>query len=251
MLLQTACAHIYNPANPQHSLEVRLLLDGGSQRSYITDRVRRLLALEPSGEHQLSIAAFGSRREKPKVCPIVNVGLVTREYSHLSLSLFVVPMICEPLTSQPISACIEENKDLASLDFADPADTSSGLEVDILIGSDYYWSLVTGEICHSDNGPIAIRTRLGWVLSGPTSLGTPEASSVNLITTHVLRADALHSDQESLNATLQSFSELESLGICGPEKTVHDEFIETIAFKDGKYHYPGGNFISHFLTIMN
>ena len=102
VLLQTARAHVHNPSDPQRTLEVRLLLDGGSQRLYITDRVRKLLALEPSGEDRLSIAAFGSRQEKPKVCPIVNVGLRTRGYSHMHLSLFVVPMICEPLAIQPI-----------------------------------------------------------------------------------------------------------------------------------------------------
>ena len=96
VLLQTARTRVHNPSDP---LEVRLLLDGGSQRSYITDRVRKLLALEPSGEDRLSIAAFGSRREKPKLCPIVNVGLMTKGYSHMHLSLFVVPMICEPLAN--------------------------------------------------------------------------------------------------------------------------------------------------------
>ena len=187
VLLQTARANIHNPADPQHTLEVRLLLDGGSQRSYVTERVRKLLTLEPKGEHQLSIAAFGSCREKPKVCPIVNVGLMTKGNSIVHLSLFVVPMICEPLVTQPISTCIEENRHLASLDLADFADTSSNLEVDILIGSDYYWSLVTGEICCGDSGPIAIHTKLGWVLSGPIATTDSEQSSVNLTTTHVLK----------------------------------------------------------------
>ena len=45
ILLRTARAHIHNPSDPHRTLEVRLLLDGGSQRSYITDRVRKFLAL--------------------------------------------------------------------------------------------------------------------------------------------------------------------------------------------------------------
>jgi hypothetical protein len=144
-------------------------------------------------------------------------------------------MICEPLATQPIPACIEENQHLASLDLADFADTSSRFKVDILIGSDYYWSLVTGEICRGDSGPIAIHTKLGWVLSGPIALSDSEQSSVNLITTHVLKADVLQPTLEPLNDTLRSFWELESLSILGPEKTVHDEFVETVTFKDGRY----------------
>ena len=201
----------------------------------MTDRVRKLLVLEPSAEHRLSIATFGSHRKDPRVCPVVNVGLMTRGDSHMYLSLFAVPMICEPIAAQPISACIEKNRHLAGLDLADFADTSSSLEVDILIGSDYYWSIVTGETCRGDVGPIAIHTRLGWVLSGPTSLSGLEQGSVNLVTTHVLRADTVAPNSEPLNDTLKSFWELESLGIQGPEKTVHDEFVERVTFKDGRY----------------
>ena len=42
----------------------------------------RSLALESSGEHRLSIAAFGSRREKPKMCPVVNLVLARRVISQ-------------------------------------------------------------------------------------------------------------------------------------------------------------------------
>ena len=58
---------------------------------------------------------------------------------------------------------------------------------------------------------------------------------MNLTTTHILKADMLQPASESLSDTLNSFWELESLGITGPEKTVHYEFVETVTFKDGKY----------------
>ena len=44
------------------------------------------------------------------------------------------------------------------------------MPIDILIGSDYYWQLVTGSICRGTSGPVAVHTKLGWVLSGPSSL---------------------------------------------------------------------------------
>ena len=65
-------------------------------------------------------------------------------YPNLYFSLFVAPMICEPLVGQPISECIKGNRHLASLELADIAEGTSALAVDILIGSDYYWELVTG-----------------------------------------------------------------------------------------------------------
>ena len=50
-----------------------MLLDGGSQRSYIKDRAAKVLKLETDREQQLSVASFGSTRGGPKVCPIVIV----------------------------------------------------------------------------------------------------------------------------------------------------------------------------------
>ena len=38
--------------------------------------------------------------------------------------------------------------------------------IDILIGFDYYWALVAGEVLKTDGGPIAISSKLGWLLSG-------------------------------------------------------------------------------------
>ena len=64
VLLQTARAPIYNTTTPHHSVEIRLLLDSGSQRSYLSERARRVLGLKPVGEQQLAIATFGSSRSR-------------------------------------------------------------------------------------------------------------------------------------------------------------------------------------------
>ena len=40
ILLQTAWAIVYNPNQPHLTTEVRLILDSGSQRSYVTDKVK-------------------------------------------------------------------------------------------------------------------------------------------------------------------------------------------------------------------
>ena len=47
VLLQTARAMIHNPDLADTSLEVRLLFNGGSQRSYLSERARDLLNLKP------------------------------------------------------------------------------------------------------------------------------------------------------------------------------------------------------------
>lgn len=70
VLLQTALAEIYNPANLSVVRRVRIILDNGSQRSYLTQRIRDELALGSVSTQQLSIAAFGSKRAQAKPCDV-------------------------------------------------------------------------------------------------------------------------------------------------------------------------------------
>ena len=52
--------------------------------------------------------------------------------------------------------------------FPDVSQDSKILGVDLLIGADYLWSFQEGRTIRGEpNDPVAIETRLGWVLSGP------------------------------------------------------------------------------------
>ena len=73
------------------------------------------------------------------------------------LKLFIVPHICDPLTNQTISICTKKYSHLAQLDLADTSHDET-LEVDMLIGSDYYWEFVTGETIRGSEGPVAVGT---------------------------------------------------------------------------------------------
>ena len=145
-----------------------------------------------------------------KICHTVNV-----ERLPLHVSLYVVPTICEPLVGQPIAACTEQHPHLLGLELAN----FSSLSVDVFIGSDYYWELVTGSVCRGSNGPTAAKT--GQVLSGPSSHSEPNQCNVNLSVTHVLHVETFSDDLScTLDDQLRAFCELESLGIQDKEKTV-------------------------------
>ena len=239
ILLQTARTVVYNPSKPKQTVEIRILFDSGSQKSYLTERVMKLLQLKPTGGQTLSIAAFGATQEQTKVCPTVSVGICLKGYPNATLSMYVVPTICKPLSCQPITASVEANDHLISLGIADSADSSSRLPVDILIGCDHYWELVTGGVCRSENGPTAIHTKLGWVLSGPTPTHDVGVhSSTCVVTTHTLQVDSQLADSTQLTEQLRSFWELESLGIHEEEKTLYDDFATTVSFQDGHYKVP-------------
>ena len=41
----------------------------------------------------------------------------------------------------------------------------------MLIGSNFYWNFVTGNVAKSSEGPVAVDSKLGWLLSGPIDSG--------------------------------------------------------------------------------
>ena len=91
----------------------------------------------------------------------------------------------------------------------------------MLIGSDVDWDVVTGEIVRGASGPVAINTRLGWVLSGPVQVGN--VTCVNFTSSHTLQIDG---STDVLEKELQSFRDLESFGIREKEDPVQERFTE-------------------------
>ena len=165
----------------------------------------------------------------------MRLALQTKRGDSQALEVFVVPHICDPITSKTAATCVKTYNHLCQLDLADitPDET---MEVDLLIGSDFYWEFMTGETIRGSEGPIAIisKTTLGWVLSGPTGVAEPKKSVVSLVNAHTLWVEGITTNRE-LDGTLRSFWELESLGI---EKISNDpasdHFSSTLQ-KDGRY----------------
>jgi hypothetical protein len=179
LILQTAQVVVFNPDDPQRSKRVRVVLDSGSQRSYITERLHTELALQTKGEQSMAIVTFGSRGERSRVC---DVRLELRNGRMRDLTVFAVPIICQPLTCQPITLCRDSYKHLKGLPLADSSDGSDTLEVDVLIGCDHYWSFITGKTKRGDNGPVGVHTELGWVLSGPVGPISNTGAQTTLVT---------------------------------------------------------------------
>ena len=65
----------YGPDDPQRSKRVRVVLDSGSQQYCITEQLQTKLGLQPKGEQCMSIVTFGSRGEKSRRCPVIEVRL--------------------------------------------------------------------------------------------------------------------------------------------------------------------------------
>ncbi|XP_065902449.1 uncharacterized protein [Dysidea avara] len=202
VLLQTALSQAYNPRNPSMTYNLRLILDSGSQRSYLTERAKNSLGLDRVKKQKLSIATFGASQSSTTCSDVVRVGISTKDGEGEILDVLVVPHICQPLSAQPIDLCSKIYTHLAPLNLADTHHNDTPLEIDMLVGSDFYWQLTTGDVIRGQMGPVAINTKLGWVLSGPINTDTVDSSTSTVMTVHTFHIDV---EAERLDDTLRSF----------------------------------------------
>lgn len=233
VLLQTAVTTVYGNTE---QVRARIILDGGSQRSYVTNQLRSSLNLKRIRTDTVSIKTFGSSGESTQVCDVVELKIGTKQGESVKLTALSVPLICEPICGQPIEYAQRVFGYLSELELADTPEDTGSSAVDILIGSDYYWRFVTGRVRRGTSGPVAIHTKLGWVLSGPITGPNQGRTSVNLVaSTHVLRVDREPSPSHQLEAQLNQFWDLESIGILSNESSVYDEFTKNISFDGIRY----------------
>ena len=119
--------------------------------------MKEILHLPTKRTESLHIKTFGSIEGQDTVCDIVELSLVTRDGKALKLTALLI----NPLRSQPINHSRECYDYLLGLKLVDSTEIDNVVEVDTLIGSDLDWNLLSAK------GPMAIHTKVGWVLSGP------------------------------------------------------------------------------------
>ena len=145
VLLQTATAEVVLPNNDSSPLNVRLVFDSCSQRSYVTQTVKEKLQLPVVGRDSLLIKTFGQSDARLRTCEVVQVDMKTLCDATVYVQSYVVPVICGPLTQQSTELTQSSYEHLPNLPLADRAG-GGVLAVSILIGVDYYWSLVEDTI---------------------------------------------------------------------------------------------------------
>ena len=180
----------------------------------MTARLVDSLSLNCHHTETMIIKAFKSSRGNKRACKVVHIGLKLKEGGMLELSLLSVPLICESFSCQPITYVQEHLAQIASLSLADHS-YDQELEIDMLIGCDQYWKLVTGQVVRKGKGPVAVDTNLGWVLSGPISEESYPDSVINIAITHSMTIDAYVPEESSqeLDGRLKIFWDLESFRV--------------------------------------
>ena len=131
------------------------------------------------------------------------------------------------------------------------------LPVSILIGADYYWSLVEGTLLMvAPWEPVALATKLGFVLSGPTVVTCDDvhANTVNLTATHALKVESSVINHDDLTSELKKFWDYESFGIYDDSATLYEKFflMNLNLWKEGiKCDYHSRRIMTSFPIILH
>ena len=89
----------------------------------------------------------------------------TLNHEKILVNTFASEM-CLPLNSQTLNFCRQKYRHLSYLNFADSNAENKTPDTDILIGRNDYLESMYDKVVRGESGPVAILTKLGFVLSG-------------------------------------------------------------------------------------
>ena len=212
VVLQTAKTYAFGP-DPNSKQLVRVLFDLCSQRTYISEELKQKLNLKSLKTETLNLNTFRTDKFRKQKCDLIEINLEGRDGSVIRLKPLVFPIICSPLSS---SININEFPHLQGLEFADDFDGSQDC-IDLLVGADQYFQIVSGDTIRgeSENGPVAMSSKLGWLLVGPVINSESDVSDCisNLVIEGNSSYDARKNEDQELVQTLKRFWEIEQCGV--------------------------------------
>ena len=178
VMMQTALVRLINTGDPlnrdKYQHKARLLLDCGSQRTYISQYMADKLRLKEVGKNFLVVHTFGTSKPENIEARVVEFGIRLRNGTMKQLKANVVPSITGKIQRQPVEYNVR--RELGSYDLADTVpETLESLYVDLLVGNDYYAELVSVQRTTLSNGLYLVESKLGWILSGRTQPGIGDA----------------------------------------------------------------------------
>ena len=173
----------------------RVLVDSCSQSSYITPPLRNRLKLKIVSTRKISIQAFGNKCSR-NVLEKVNLRISALDGSEICVTCFAKE-ICAPLNNQNTNLAKQNFPHIKNVLLAVSNPNNESLSIDILFGADYYWSIINNQFIKSKEGPIALDTKVGWMLRGPVN--NPSVSvNDSVLLSHVVEVQSEFRDTNNV-----------------------------------------------------
>ena len=178
IVIQTALATVKN-TETLRSEKTRILMDTGSQRTYITKELADNLQLKTRETQEYSIYTLGSKKPKKVTTSLAELTIKTQKGNDILIKASIVPQITGLVQRIPINISEQQNlKKTYNLGdtLSQQVQTST---LGLLIGNDYYHELIMGERTQIQDGLYLIKSKLGWILSGRLSCSNSETVMEN------------------------------------------------------------------------
>ena len=158
------------------------------------------------------------------------IYLETITGERLPLSVLIVPTIAAPIHNTT-DYTINRLPYLKRLQLAHPVTVREQFEVTLLIGADHYWKVVEDHVVRGP-GPTAVKSKLGYLLSGPLVL--PKTYCKQLVATVLHVFEQLVQDTELFWTTESAAISPTSVN---PDKEFMTEYQRTCITEetDGSY----------------
>ena len=233
VLLQTCCVTAHSNSK---SKIVRLLLDSGSEKSFVTNKLVHELNLPLVRKEHLTVFAFGMNKGTEKIYNVYNIKLRSKLNSRQFINVEVLATDIISATTLKAPHCdpeIVQYVENKGWQLADPSSDES--EINILLGADYFWKVQKG-VVHKINDYLCVAN----TIFGHTIVGKTNCQGNETINSYFVSVN------ENEIFDLQEFWKLESLGICDSKDELFSQndldtlklFNEKLNFVNGRYETP-------------
>ena len=191
-----------------------ILFDEGATKTFIKKELADKLNLKPIKQEVINLAVFGNDESTPHSFDIVKLRVQTQSGQFINIKAVVVPQISTPINNLAIQD-LTKFPYLRKVRLAHPPTSQRTSDITILIGADYYWEFVQDHIIRG-NGPTAVQSKLGYLLSGPCYHNT----------LHLTTSPTLHvmAQPTHLDDMLTKFWDLESIGISHDQDSKNEDY---------------------------
>ena len=157
---------------------------------------------------------------------------------NVYVEALVIPTICSNLYNQYTNRAISNNySHLKNLKLAQESNQTC-VKIDILIGLDYYYNFMTGNIIKGkSNEPIALESTLGWIISGPySSISSTDVYNINSHFLFVPPSNSRYNVFENEpDRKLSTIWDIESVGVNTKELEIYQNFENNLQFTGERY----------------
>ena len=229
-VLQTA---ITDAVGQSGAVTSRVLLDTGADTAFITHDLINRIKPRHVGSEWLAVAGFAAPNRKPKQYESYEFQVTFRDGRKMVVQAYGTDVIVPGIKKHALS--VTSNPVLVEVPLAEPlAKVNEQINVDICLGSDYYYEIVKpGRIPLNDGGLCLLDTEFGYVVAG-------SLKDKSKMTTHMLVSRGPTLSEPSFD--LERFWRLEDIGINDRPETTEDEiainfFNDTVQFNELERRY--------------